>query len=129
MPVRSATSSRSGHRSCSARRTPTRSCRRSTGALRPSMDEKSVELTFNPAAYAALAGFPIEPAELTLVSMSENVTYRVTDARDGSAYVLRLHRPGYHSLHELECERTWIRALAEAGIGVPAPIRARNGAE
>ncbi len=32
--------------------------------------------------------------ELELVSVSENVTFRVRDASDGAAYVLRLHRPG-----------------------------------
>jgi hypothetical protein len=48
--------------------------------------------TFTPAALAALSAFPIEPDGLELVSLAENVTYRVVD-RDGVAYALRLHRP------------------------------------
>jgi Ser/Thr protein kinase RdoA (MazF antagonist) len=76
-----------------------------------------------------LDAFPIESAGLELVSVSENVTFRVRDANDGAAYVLRLHRPGYHSLDELMSERVWIRALGDAGIAVPSPLTARDGRE
>ncbi|MPZ33647.1 MAG: phosphotransferase [Rhodospirillales bacterium] len=84
---------------------------------------------FRPAALAALRAFPIEPDGLELVSLAENVTYRVVDRRDGVAYALRLHRPWYHTLDELVSERAWVRALAEAGIAVQAPVRAREGQE
>ena len=84
---------------------------------------------FRPAALAALRAFPIEPDAPNLVSMSENVTYRVTDRRDGVAYALRLHRPWYHTFDELISERLWIRALADAGIAVQVPVRTRDGQE
>src|SRR4029077_12713016 len=84
---------------------------------------------FGPAALAALKAFPIEADALDLVSLSENVTYRVVDRRDGVAYVLRLHRPWYHTLDELISERAWIRALADAGIAVQMPLRTRDGQE
>jgi Ser/Thr protein kinase RdoA (MazF antagonist) len=84
---------------------------------------------FRPAALAALKAFPIEPDALELVSLAENVTYQVVDRRDGVAYALRLHRPWYHTLDELISERAWIRALAEAGIAVQAPLRTRDGQE
>src|SRR6185369_1025754 len=90
------------------------------------MDREAIGRTFMPAAHAALKSFPIEPGELTLVSLAENVTFKVTD-REGSAYVLRLHRPGYHTLDELVSERAWIRSLADAGIDVPAAVSARDG--
>ncbi len=77
--------------------------------------------------HAALAAFPLVPEQIALVSMSENVTFRVRDRAGGGDWVLRLHRPGYHTLAELDSERTWIRALAAAGIDVPAPLRARDG--
>ncbi len=80
-----------------------------------------------PAARAALEAFPIDACDLTLVSLSENVTFKVTDGRDGRPYVLRLHRPGYHTLDELVSERAWIRALAEAGIDVPDAVMTRDG--
>ncbi|MGZ3340007.1 MAG: phosphotransferase enzyme family protein [Reyranella sp.] len=85
--------------------------------------------TFTPAARAALKAFPIEPDALELVSLAENVTYRVVDHRDGVAYALRLHRPWYHTLDELISERAWVRALADAGIAVQMPVRTRDGRE
>lgn len=91
------------------------------------MDKETIDRTFTPAARAALASFPIDAAETTLVSLSENVTFKVTDRRDGGAYVLRLHRPGYHTLEELQSEHDWIRALAESGVEVPRPVAARDG--
>lgn len=89
----------------------------------------AIARTFTPAARAALDAFDIEPDALKLVSLSENVTYRVVDRRDGAAYGLRLHRPWYHTLDELISEREWIRALDGAGIAVQAPIRTRDGQE
>ena len=85
--------------------------------------------TFTPAAREALKAFPIEPDALELMSLSENVTYRVVDGRDGVAYALRLHRPWYHTIDELISERDWIRALDEEGIAVQAPMRTRDGQE
>src|SRR5262245_42745305 len=64
---------------------------------------------------------------MQLVSLSENATFRV--ATDSGDYVLRLHRPGYHTRAELDSERIWIRALLDAGISVPRPLRARDGAD
>jgi len=87
------------------------------------------EDSFAPAAREALKAFPIEPDGLDLVSLAENVTYRVVDRRDGSAYALRLHRPWYHTHDELVSERAWIRALADAGIAVQMPMRTRDGQE
>jgi len=91
------------------------------------MDRETVDRTFTPAARTALSSFPIDAGDLTLISLAENVTFRVTDRRDGNDYVLRLHRPGYHTLDELVSERSWIRALAGAGIDVPGSVAARDG--
>lgn len=91
------------------------------------MDKEAVERIFEPAARAALNAFPIDWSDLALISLSENVTFKVSDRQDVRAYVLRLHRPGYHTLDELVSERAWIRALGEAGIDVPTPVLARDG--
>lgn len=88
---------------------------------------RSAAEPFLPAARETLAAFPVEPAAIEPVAMAENVTFKVTDARDGSTFVLRLHRPGYNSLAELESERAWTAALAEAGVGAPQGLRARDG--
>lgn len=91
------------------------------------MDRETVDRTFTPAARDVLEAFPIDAGDLALVSLAENVTFKVVDRRDGGAYVLRLHRPGYHTLEELVSERSWIRALADAGIEVPSALPARDG--
>ncbi len=91
------------------------------------MDKAQAAEAFTPAALEALKAFPVAPGSVELAALSENVTFRVTDAADGAQYVLRLHRPGYHTLAELESERVWTRALAEAGIGVPIGVSARDG--
>lgn len=93
------------------------------------MADGAVAETFTPAAREALGAFPIEPDGLELITLSENVTYRVVDRRDGLAYALRLHRPWYHTIDELISERDWIRALGDAGIAVQAPMRTRGGQE
>ena len=68
------------------------------------------EQAFAPAARQALAVFGVEPAGLRFVHLSENVSFRVTDARDGSLLVLRLHRPWYHDI-----------AVSDRSIYGPAP--------
>lgn len=78
------------------------------------------------AAHAARMAFGLEHHDLELVTVGENVTYRA--ARAGAdSFVLRLHRPGYHSLEELDSERIWLAALSRAGISVPEPAAAPDG--
>jgi Ser/Thr protein kinase RdoA (MazF antagonist) len=93
------------------------------------MERDEARRVFEPPAREALKSFPIEPASLDLVAIAENITFRVIDARDGTPYVFRLHRPWYHTLDELISERVWLRALVAAGISVPAPVPARDGRE
>jgi Ser/Thr protein kinase RdoA (MazF antagonist) len=93
------------------------------------MDKAAAERIFTPPAVQALTAFPLEPEGLELVSLSENVTFRVRDRADDANYVLRLHRPGYHTLDELNSERVWTRALAAAGIAVPIPLASRSGGD
>ena len=91
-------------------------------ALRPS--------TFTPAALRGAEGVSRSSrTALELVSLARTSPSGWSTARDGVAYVLRLHRPWYHTLDELISERAWIRALDEAGIAVPAPLRTRDGRE
>jgi Ser/Thr protein kinase RdoA (MazF antagonist) len=85
------------------------------------------EQAYTPAARRALAAFGVAPAELRFVHLSENVTFKVTDAQDGSPLVLRLHRPWYHNIDELRSERLWTRALLEAGVAAPEPLLTPDG--
>ncbi len=77
---------------------------------------------YAPAALQALAAFGVGPADLQFVNLSENVTFRATDLRDGSQFVLRLHRPWYHDIAELRSEHVWTHALVQAGIAAPEPL-------
>jgi len=79
------------------------------------------------AARRALTQFPVIVARVELASVSENVTFRVTEAARGDRFALRLHRPGYNSLRELESERLWTAALAGAGVRVQEPIATVSG--
>lgn len=80
------------------------------------------ERVYTPAALQALAAFGIEPVDVRFVHLSENVTFRATDGRDGSPLVLRLHRPWYHDIAALRSEHIWTRALVQAGIAAPEPL-------
>ena len=76
-------------------------------------------------AVQALAEWGLEDARLQPIGISENVSFRVDTAE--KRYVLRIHRPGYHTLAELESEQVWTSALLEAGLDVPVPVRTREG--
>jgi len=80
------------------------------------------------AARQALEQFPIKAVEMSLLAPAENITFKVADDA-GDLYALRLHRPAYHTLEELQSERLWTRALLQAGIHVPQPIPTRDGRE
>lgn len=74
-----------------------------------------------PAAHEALAAFGITPGHVRLAWHAENLTFDVSDAKNGARYALRLHRPGHNSLEELESEFVWVQALRDSGI--PTPYR------
>jgi Ser/Thr protein kinase RdoA (MazF antagonist) len=64
---------------------------------------------------------------LRLLSLSENATY-LSD--DGDPMVLRVHRPGYHSLDAIRSELKWMAALREqSGVMTPELIPAHDGSD
>ena len=66
-------------------------------------------------------------APLRLLSLSENATYLVDD---GDPMVLRVHRPGYHSLEAIRSELKWMAALREqTPVVTPELIPARDGSD
>src|SRR5215469_17880597 len=86
---------------------------------------------YDPFAQAALAPFGFSPqASLSLLSLSENATYRVDDPTDGRAAVLRVHRTGYHEPGAVQSELAWLTALRrDEGLRTPAVYRALDGRE
>lgn len=66
-------------------------------------------------------------ARAHLLNLSENHTFRL-DTPAGKKFVLRVHRPTYHSQLAIESELAWMRALrADAGLFTPQPIPGLNG--
>jgi Ser/Thr protein kinase RdoA (MazF antagonist) len=67
-------------------------------------------------------------AEVSILHVSENATYRVDDPTSGRAAVMRVHRLGYHSHEAVMSELQWMTSLREAGaINSPAVIPTTDG--
>ncbi|MBT3425093.1 MAG: phosphotransferase [Gammaproteobacteria bacterium] len=73
-------------------------------------------------AEASLKHWLLDAESIQVVSQSENIVFKVVTL-DQRAYALRLHRPGYHTLQELESEQTWIHALDTFGLQVPRSLK------
>jgi Ser/Thr protein kinase RdoA (MazF antagonist) len=78
-----------------------------------------------PAARTALAAFGLD-TQPHPIGKSENVVFRA-DAPDGTTWALRLHRPGYLALAELESDRVLTAHLATQGLLVPTGRRTVKG--
>ena len=74
----------------------------------------------------ALPFWDLKPDAMELVSRSENTVFGL-DMPDQQRYALRIHRPGYHTLPELESELLWTQALNDAAIRVPVGVRTLHG--
>lgn len=91
------------------------------------VDSALIESRYTPAALKALKSFSVDAEDVELIAYSENVTFRVSVRGGNTDYVLRLHRPGYNSIEELDSERAWTGALKKAGIPVPASLSTHHG--
>lgn len=76
----------------------------------------------------ALPSFGLsDRATCTMLHVSENATFAVEEP-DGRRWALRLHRPRYQSLVNIESELSWMEALrAEAGVRTPRAVPALDG--
>src|SRR5262249_61489295 len=82
-----------------------------------------------PFAAAALEpfGFPAA-ANIELLSLSENATYRIDDPAASRTAVLRVHRTGYHPPGAVASELAWLQALRrDEGLLTPAVYRSADG--
>ena len=77
-------------------------------------------------AHAALPHYGLDSATVTLLSYSENGTFLVES--ETGRQVLRVHRPGYHSLAAIESELDWMESLRrDSAITTPQVIPAPDG--
>lgn len=85
---------------------------------------------FNSLAENALKLYGMDQTcRLELLQISENITYLVTDRYTGQKTVLRISRPGYHTLDELNAEILWLREIKNyTPLIVADPIRSQTGA-
>lgn len=66
-------------------------------------------------------------SSVKFINHGENATFKVTDSKGGE-YLLRLHRPGYHSLNAIKEELNWLHDLkADDTIPCQSPILSRKG--
>lgn len=77
--------------------------------------------------HAFLQHWPLAQPQATLAATRENTVYRV-DTVQGKSYALRIRRVGYRSDAEINSELDWMAMLARAGLHVPVPVTALNGA-
>lgn len=77
----------------------------------------------------AVRAYPFSPgATVTLVNVSENVTFRIDDPATGERAALRVHRTEYHDAPAIESELVWLDALrADGTVEVPPIVPARDG--
>lgn len=59
-------------------------------------------------------------AKRELLCVSENATFKVTDLDDRRRLAVRVYRPHYRSLHEVNSELAWISAIRDGAV-VPTP--------
>ena len=64
-------------------------------------------------------------ARVRLINLSENATFLVENDA-GFKSILRVHRPGYHTRHAIECEIEWMVALGRDGGIVTSPRHPRH---
>ncbi|NTJ09325.1 phosphotransferase enzyme family protein [Rhizobium lusitanum] len=61
-----------------------------------------------------------------LLKYRENAVFRIS-LENGEPAALRLHRPGYHDEQALASELSWMAALRQANLRVPAPVATPDG--
>ena len=77
-------------------------------------------------ARAALARYGIEDGRLTLQRFEHNTTFRVDTPYE--RYLLRINRPGVHTVDTIASELAWLTALRnDTDLVVPEPVFALDG--
>ncbi|MBI3891188.1 MAG: phosphotransferase [Candidatus Wallbacteria bacterium] len=75
----------------------------------------------------ALDRYGLRQPQFSLVKFGENITWRVRTA-DSNQFLLRVHRPVYHSAAETGSELAWLRELRRStGMAVPEPVETATG--
>ena len=86
---------------------------------------------FDDVAGEAIQAYPLSAgAHARLLQLSENATYLVEDAHGAPEGILRVGRPGYHTLDEYRSEMAWLRQINDyTPLIVANPLRAADGSD
>jgi Ser/Thr protein kinase RdoA (MazF antagonist) len=78
---------------------------------------------------AALPRWGLSPAtDISVLNLSENATFALSDRQAGRELVVRVHRAGYSSPAEIRSELAWIAALSGEGIvDTATPVAGTDG--
>lgn len=82
--------------------------------------------TLSEAAQKAVAAWGVTHPAPRLISHRENAVFDI-HLPDGQRAALRLHRPGYSSVSDIQSELWWMQELAATGFPTPRPIAALDG--
>jgi Ser/Thr protein kinase RdoA (MazF antagonist) len=83
---------------------------------------------FDTLARNALGKYGMEDWQPDLLQLSENITYLLQKKSTGEKAILRISRPGYHTVDELESELKWIEQIKkDTPIIVASPIKGLDG--
>lgn len=90
---------------------------------------KEILEKFTKVANAALRNYPnLSGSTMKLLDYSENTTYLVEESISGEKYILRVCRPGYHTLEEIETELFFIHSVDKhTDVAVSTPISGIGG--
>ena len=88
------------------------------------MEESELLAGLNKVAERSVAEWGLS-GDLRLIKHRENAVYELNTGK--SRYALRVHRQDYHSDAALASELLWMRALQNAGVGVPESVPADDG--
>lgn len=86
---------------------------------------------FDDVANEAIRAYPLSAqAHARLLQLSENATYLVENAEGIPEGILRVGRPGYHTLDEYRSEMAWLRQINDyTPLIVANPLEARDGGD
>ncbi len=77
-------------------------------------------------AETAISQYPVHAERIDFIHHGENTTFRV-HGKGGIQYLLRIHRPGYHTKAAIQEELVWLSQLSHAGHLVPKPVFSKRG--
>ncbi|GBR74559.1 serine/threonine protein kinase [Candidatus Termititenax aidoneus] len=84
------------------------------------------EKLFDSLAKDALPKFGLNGWQAKLLQLSENITYLVQNGE--AKVVLRISRPGYHPVEEIEAELIWVERIRRyCAVVVAEPLKGVNG--